>query len=173
MGTKTSCDIYIPQREKTRIIHQKKKKKRKDKDPSLDLSSCDGAVSLLFNEAFESRRIFPCFIYLGLCFKQFINILARFFFVHQKMAILFKLMKVSVLILLIIVAVHGGSLEEEVNYGGRKAMQKIVKSSYLLRELGFSLAKMKQSKRRALTDADRVAPGGPDHIHNTAPPAMR
>jgi hypothetical protein len=91
------------------------------------------------------------------------------------MAIFFNVMKVSVLILLIIVAVHGSSLDEEVNlYAGRKTMQKRVKSTPLLRELGFiRLSKMKQSKRRAMTDADRVAPGGPDHMHHNAPPAMR
>lgn len=155
--------------------------KRNDKDPSLDLSSCDGAVSLLFNEAFESRRIFHAlYIWASVLYNDVPHhrsiFLLAFYLCIKKMAIFFNVMKVSVLILLIIVAVHGSSLDEEVNlYAGRKTMQKRVKSStFLLRELGFiSLSKMRQSKRRAMTDADRVAPGGPDHMHNTAPPAMR
>jgi hypothetical protein len=85
-----------------------------------------------------------------------------------------NVMKVSVLIVLIL-SVHVSSWEA-VNYPGRKTMQKRIKSSSVLRELGFILSKMKQSKRRAMTatatDKDRVAPGGPDHMNNTAPPAM-
>ncbi|GMY37591.1 CLAVATA3/ESR (CLE)-related protein 6 [Fagus crenata] len=89
----------------------------------------------------------------------------------------FNVMKVSILIILLILCVHVSSLEA-LKYHGRKTMQKRINSSPLLRELGFHLSKMKLYERTAMGDPEtdsnpgRLPPGGPDHVHNTEPPAL-
>ncbi|KAL4627092.1 hypothetical protein ACB092_05G142600 [Castanea dentata] len=76
-----------------------------------------------------------------------------------------NVMKVSMLIILLILSVHVSSFEA-LKYHERKTMQKRISSRSLLRELGFYLSKIDDS------NPSRLPPGGPDHQHNTEPPAL-
>ncbi|KAK4589723.1 hypothetical protein RGQ29_020337 [Quercus rubra] len=77
-----------------------------------------------------------------------------------------NVMKVSMLIILLILSVHVSSFEA-LKYHERKTMQKRISSRSLLRELVFDLSKMQLN-----SNPSRLPPGGPDHQHNTEPPAL-
>ncbi|KAG2687779.1 hypothetical protein I3843_09G067300 [Carya illinoinensis] len=90
----------------------------------------------------------------------------------------FNVLKASILIVLLILSAHVRGLDA-LNYQGRKNLRKSINSGSLLRELGFDLSKINLNKKRALitdngtsTEADRVTPGGPGHIHHTSPPSV-
>ncbi|CAN6683452.1 unnamed protein product [Malus baccata var. baccata] len=84
-------------------------------------------------------------------------------------------MKASVLMIILIWSLHVSGLEATQYYGGRKSMQRTrMNSAYILRGLRYDLSKMNQQqyKKRMRNLTDRVSPGGPDHQHNSSPPAL-
>ncbi|KAM1045694.1 hypothetical protein ACFX13_037423 [Malus domestica] len=84
-------------------------------------------------------------------------------------------MRASVLMIILIWSLHVSGLEATQYYGGRKSMQRTrMNSAYILRGLRYDLSKMNQQqyKKRMRNLTDRVSPGGPDHQHNSSPPAL-
>ena len=72
--------------------------------------------------------------------------------------------RVSTLILLILFGQVIAAIA--TSYRSLEIMQNRLDSRRILRELGFDSSKMKDGKRRTMTNTDRVAPEGPDPQHH-------